>query len=113
MYCIIENLEVDIAQVIANEMKFFVENSRRPEVHSSAPIIFSCLVISLCCQKWVLEPDVVNEKRRGLIDDDYIDRYCKGVLSLARKQKRGLLVRVPRLKLVSQLRLWIFLLWTR
>ena len=77
MYCIMEDKEVDIAQIIATEMKNFVDNTRTPGVHDDAPIIFPCLVQALIYQTDILIPGVVNEKLKFLVDDNYLDRFCK------------------------------------
>ncbi|XP_058754165.1 uncharacterized protein LOC131657053 [Vicia villosa] len=89
VYHILENKTVDVAKIIANEMKIFIENTRRPGVHSSAPIIFPCLITSLCQKQGVRFPSVVNERKRDVVDDIYINRYCNAKLAAKKKQKEA------------------------
>ena len=46
-----------------------------------------CLITTFCLENGILMPEEVNEKVRGVIDDDYLGRYCLGKLSMKRKKK--------------------------
>lgn len=85
---ILENKTVDVPAIISNEMKFFVDNTRRPGVHSNALIIFPCLITSLCQKEGVLFPNVVNERMKDIVDDNYITRYCSANLADQKKKKK-------------------------
>ena len=75
--------EIDVARIIANEIRLALENCKHSGGKAPAPLIFPSLITSLCLKAGVqfhTSQAVVNP---GTIDDEYVERYC-----LPRSKKR-------------------------
>ncbi|GAU51057.1 hypothetical protein TSUD_282530 [Trifolium subterraneum] len=77
-----EGLEVDLAGIISNWMKEITmcghpdKKLKLAVVRSSSPMGFPCLIMGLCTANRIHIPEIGSEEI-GVIDDDYVDRYCK------------------------------------
>ncbi|PNX96308.1 hypothetical protein L195_g019512, partial [Trifolium pratense] len=77
-----EGLEIDVAGIISRWMKEIVlsghtDKKLKPiKVKAQSPLGFPCLIMGLCSANRLSIPQIGNEEI-GLINDDYVDRYCK------------------------------------
>ncbi|MCI40514.1 hypothetical protein A2U01_0061747, partial [Trifolium medium] len=75
VWYILAGLDVDIARIIANEMKAVAESGIKNE---SAPVLtYPGLIMGLCSAARVTFPAQVSKVISGPINDDYISRHCK------------------------------------
>ncbi|GAU51860.1 hypothetical protein TSUD_416440 [Trifolium subterraneum] len=75
IWYILTGREVDIARVIANEMRSVAESGIKNDAKPVLP--YPGLIIGLCEAEHVHIPAIVSHTTDKLINDKYIKRYCK------------------------------------
>jgi hypothetical protein len=86
LYYILANLQVDIARVIANEMKGIAESGIKPGPKPTCVLAYPGLIMGLCINARVKIPSQVSEVITGPVNDAYISRYCTGKRNRRRQQ---------------------------
>lgn len=61
LYHLVKGKHVDVAQIIANELKMVVESGRQPGAKPSFPMIFPGLIMGLCITTYMVLPPHIHE----------------------------------------------------
>ena len=77
VHSILTNVEIDVARIIANELKTVVESGLKSGARVNCPLAFPCLIMSLCVQARVRLPSRGQVRIPSPIDDRYVAKYCR------------------------------------
>ncbi|KAI5398749.1 hypothetical protein KIW84_064213 [Lathyrus oleraceus] len=70
-------LMIDVARIIANELKSVIESGLKSGARVNCPLAFPCLIMSLCIQARVRLPSRGQVRIPSPIDDHYVAKYCR------------------------------------
>ncbi|KAI5396388.1 hypothetical protein KIW84_062553 [Lathyrus oleraceus] len=77
VHSILTNVEIDVARIIANELKSVIESGLKSGARVNRPLAFPCLIMSLCIQARVRLPSRGQVRIPSPIDDRYVAKYCR------------------------------------
>ncbi|CAL5189369.1 unnamed protein product [Lathyrus oleraceus] len=77
VHCILTNVQIDVARIIALELKSVIESGRKAGARVNCPLAFPCLIMSLCMQARVRLPSRGQVRIPPPIDDRYVAKYCR------------------------------------
>ncbi|KAI5422074.1 hypothetical protein KIW84_045503 [Lathyrus oleraceus] len=77
VHSILTNVEIDVARIIANELKSVIESGLKSGARVNCPLAFLCLIMSLCIQARVRLPSRGQVRIPPPIDDRYVAKYCR------------------------------------
>ncbi|XP_050909476.1 uncharacterized protein LOC127123285 [Lathyrus oleraceus] len=77
VHCILTNVQIDVARIIAIEMKSVVESGLKSGAGVNCSPAFPCLIMALCLQPRVKLPSRSQVRIPSAIDDRYVDKYYK------------------------------------
>ncbi|KAI5394483.1 hypothetical protein KIW84_061227 [Lathyrus oleraceus] len=74
---LLTNVQIDVARIIANELKSVIESGLKSGARVNCPLAFPCLIMSLCIQARVRLPSRGQVRIPSPIDDRYVAKYCR------------------------------------
>ncbi|KAI5395028.1 hypothetical protein KIW84_061583 [Lathyrus oleraceus] len=77
VHSILANVEIDVARIIANELKTVIESGLKSGARVNCPLAFPCLIMSLCIKARVRLPSRGQVRIPAPIDDRYVAKYCR------------------------------------
>ncbi|KAI5420490.1 hypothetical protein KIW84_044330 [Lathyrus oleraceus] len=77
VHSILTNVEIDVARIIANELKSVIESGLKSGARVNCPLAFPCLIMSLCIQARVRLPSRGQVRIPSPINDRYVSKYCR------------------------------------
>ena len=77
VHSILTNVQIDVARIIAYELKSVIESGLKSGARVNCPLAFPCLIMSLCLQARVRLPSRGQVRIPPPIDDRYVAKYCK------------------------------------
>ncbi|KAI5414213.1 uncharacterized protein LOC127087631 [Lathyrus oleraceus] len=77
VHSILTNVQIDVARIIANELKSVIESGLKSGARVNCPLAFPCLIMSLCIQARVRLPSRGQVRIPSPIDDRYVAKYCR------------------------------------
>ncbi|KAI5432390.1 hypothetical protein KIW84_036221 [Lathyrus oleraceus] len=77
VHSILTNVQIDVARIIANELKSVIESGLKSGARVNCPLAFPCLIMSLCIQARVRLPSRGQVRIPPPIDDRYVAKYCR------------------------------------
>jgi hypothetical protein len=77
VHCIFTNIQIDVARVIALEMKSVVESGLKSGARVNCPLAFPCLIMALCQHAKVKLPSRSQVRIPPAINDRYVAKFCK------------------------------------
>ncbi|CAI8594304.1 unnamed protein product [Vicia faba] len=86
LYLIMLGRRIDVAQIIANEMRNVVESGKEfgAGTKTICPLVFPGLMMGLLIASRVQIPNMVHFKIKTKVNDMYVDKYC-----LEKKRREG------------------------
>ncbi|KAI5425498.1 hypothetical protein KIW84_031341 [Lathyrus oleraceus] len=76
VHSILANVEIDVARIIANELKTVIESGLKSGARVNCPLAFPCLIMSLCIKARVRLPSRGQVRIPAPIDDR-VDPYLR------------------------------------
>lgn len=74
LFFIPKNRQVNVARIIANEIKMVAESSRKPGVKPICHLVFTVLIMGLCVARQIVLLKQVHENIYGTINSIYVSR---------------------------------------
>ncbi|XP_050880833.1 uncharacterized protein LOC127084430 [Lathyrus oleraceus] len=77
VHCILTNIQIDVARIIALELKSVIESGLKSGARVNCPLAFPCLIMALCQHSRVKLPSRSQVRIPPAINDRYVAKYCK------------------------------------